>query len=205
MDTQLQDIIETIHDRGVKEAEHRAHEIIETAEKRAQQIIDQARRTADETRRAAEQDAQRSKAAGEAALRQAARDLLLSVRADLEAAYGAVQRAAVGEALTADRMASAIGTMIDGMIGESGDTIEILVNEKDRAGLEAALQQRLAGNLMDRTEVRPVGGISAGFRIGTRESAVYVDVTDEALAEMLATFLNPRLTQLVQDGVAGRD
>lgn len=204
MDTQLQDIIDKIHDRGVKEAEQRSHEIIENAERRAQQILDKARSEAEAMRREAEQDAQRSRAAGEAALKQAARDLLLSVRADLTRAYTTVQQAAVGEALSAERMADLVATMIDGMARGAGDTVEVLVNDRDREALEKTLQQRLAGSLAEQVAVRPVSGVSAGFRVGTRDGAAYIDVTDEALAEMLAAFLNPRLSRLVQDGVANQ-
>lgn len=201
METQLQDIIDRIHDEGVKGAEKRAHEIIEQAEHRAQERITAAREEAEQIKRDAKAEAARSQASGEAAIRQSARDLLLSVSKQLEALFSSLQAEAVGEALTADRMASIIEQMIGSWIKDVGQSLDVLVSESDRDALEKALRTRLASRLKGGFEVRPVKGIAAGFRVGGEGSA-YFDVSAATIAELLATYLNPRLAEIVKQAAA---
>ena len=203
MDTQLQDIITKIHDEGVKEAEQRAKRIVESAEHQAKERVDRAKAEADQIRTDAEQEAARSKAAGEAALKQASRDLLLSVQKDLTALFEQIQKDAVGESMTADRMGDIITKLVDAWMKEDTEQLNVLVSEKDRDALESALKKRLADRLKKGYEVRPVRGINAGFRVGGGDSAAYFDFTDETIAGLLAAYLNPRLAELMQN--AGKE
>ncbi|MFP4211090.1 MAG: hypothetical protein ACOC2V_04010 [Alkalispirochaeta sp.] len=198
MDTQLQDIIAKIHDEGVKEAETRAQQIIETAEKQAKDRIEKARSEAESIRKEAEQEAAKSRAAGEAALKQASRDLLLSVQKELTALFETVQKESIAEAMTPDRMADLIASFVDSWMKGKGETLDVLVAEKDRDALEGTLRKRFADKLKGGYEVRPVRGINAGFRVGGGDSAAYFDFTDETLADLLSHYLNPRLAELMQ-------
>ncbi|MEX2443074.1 MAG: V-type ATP synthase subunit E family protein [Alkalispirochaeta sp.] len=198
METQLQDIIDKIHDEGVKEAEQRARKIVESAEKQAREKVDHARSEADEIIKEAKEEAAKHTAAGEAALKQASRDLLLSVRKQLTSLFETVQEQAVGDALTPERMASIIADMVQAWSTSGSDQFEVLVNEQDREGLETALRSALAEKLKKGVDVRPVRGITAGFRVGTQDGSAYYDFTDETLAELLSAFLNPRLAELMK-------
>lgn len=198
METQLQDIIDKIHDEGVKSAEERARQIIEHAEKQAQQKLDQARSEADSIVQDAEQEARKQQAAGEAALKQASRDLLLSVRTQLTQLFETVQREAAGEALSAERMAAIVADLVKNWSSGAADDLEILVSEKDRDALEQGLRAALNAKLAEGVDIRPVRGIAAGFRIGTRDGAAFYDFTDESLAEVLSAYLNPRLADIMK-------
>lgn len=198
MDTQLQEIISKIHDEGVKEAEERARQIIESAEKQAKERIDRAKAEAETIRAEAHRDAEKTKAAGDAALKQASRDLLLSVKKELTALFETVQKEAVGETMTAETMASIISSFVESWMKNESDSLEVLVAEKDRDGLEKALTARLAKKLSGGYEVRPVRGINAGFRVGSGDSAAFFDFTDETIGELLAAYLNPRLAELMR-------
>ncbi|MFW5827008.1 MAG: V-type ATP synthase subunit E family protein [Alkalispirochaeta sp.] len=201
METQLQNIIDKIHDEGVKEAEQRARKIVESAEKQAREKVDHARQQADEIIQQAEQEAQKHRAAGEAALKQASRDLLLSVRKEVTRLFETVQKEAVDRSLTADRTAEIIAGMVQAWSTSGSDHFDVLVNEKDQKDLETALRSELAEKLQSGVDVRPVRGIAAGFRIGTKDGSAYYDFTDESLAELLSAFLNPRLAELMTSAV----
>lgn len=203
MDTQLQDIITKIHDEGVKEAEQRAKHIVESAEKQAKERVDRAKAEAEQIRKDAEQEAARSKAAGEAALEQASRDLLLSVQKDLTALFERIQKDAVGESMTPERMGDIITSLVETWIKKDTEELHVLVSEKDRDPLENALKKRLADTLRNGYDVRPVRGITAGFRVGGGDSAAYYDFTDETIAGLLAAYLNPHLAELMQN--AGKE
>ncbi len=199
MDTQLQDIIQKIHSEGVQEAETRAQQIIESAEKKAKERVERAKKEAETIRKDAEADARKSQAAGEAALKQASRDLLLSVRKELTALFDTVQKEAVGDGLSGERMGEIIGAMVTSWMKGESDSLDILVSEKDREVLEKDLRKRLADKLAGGYEVHPVRGISAGFRVSTGSSGAYYDFTDEAISELLAAYLNPRLADVMQN------
>ena len=201
METQLQDIIDRIHSEGVKGAEQRAHEIIEHAEKRAQERVASAREQAESIIKDAKEEAAQAQASGEAALRQAARDVLLSVQKRLEALFTELQEQAVGEALTPERVSSIIESMIGTWLKDDGATVDVLVAEGDRDAMEKELKRRLADKLKGGVDVRPIKGISAGFRVGG-EGAAYFDVTAETLAELLAAYLNPRLSEIMKQAAA---
>lgn len=202
MDTQLQEIIEKIHDEGVKGAEERAHAIIENAEKRAQARIDEATRRAESIVKEAEQEAARTRASGEAALQQAARDLLLALQGNLTDLFTTVQQETVAESLSADRMAEIIAKLVETWASSADDSLEVLVAESDRAALESALKGKLAAKVAAGVTVRPVRGITAGFRIGSKEGAAFYDVTDGTLADLLSAYLNPRLAELLKNAGA---
>ena len=202
MDTQLQDIIEKIHSEGIKGAEERTRQIIDSAEKQAQATLDRAREQADRIVKEAREEAARAKSAGEAALKQASRDLLLAVRTELTTLFGSVQREEVATALTPERMADLITHLVRSWSASESDGIEVLVAEGDRDALEASLHKALSQTVAAGVEIRPVKGITAGFRIGSKDGASYYDFTDETLADLLAAYLNPRLAELMRN--AGR-
>lgn len=198
METQLQDIIEKIHNEGVKGAEERARSIVEAAEKQAKETVDKARAQAEEIVRTAEQEAAKHQAAGDAALKQASRDLLLAVRTELTRLFESVQEQEVGSAMTPERMGSMIADLVQSWASSGDDRFEVLVKDDERDAVEKAMRSALSAKLKDGVEVRPVRGISAGFRIGTADGASYYDFTDETIAELLAAYLNPRLAEIMK-------
>ena len=199
METQLQDIIDKIHDEGVKGAEERARQIVESAEKQARETVDKAKTEAQSIVKQAEQEAQKHRAAGDAALKQSSRDLLLAVRTRLTELFDSVQREQVGEALSADRMGSIIAELVQSWSSSSDDRFEVLVSEKDRDAVEASMRSALSDKLKNGVDLRPVRGVNAGFRVGTKDGAAYYDFTDETLAELLAAYLNPRLAEIMKN------
>ena len=53
-----------------------------------------------------------------------------------------------------------------------------------------------------KTEITPVRGLGAGFRIGTKDGVAYFDFTGDSVEEVLIAFLNPRLTEIMREAVA---
>ena len=76
--------------------------------------------------------------------------------------------------------------------------LSVLLNEKDLKALEqnfhAALKQHIAGGI----EIKADKNLSAGFRIGTENGAAYYDFSAEAVAQMFASYLNPRTAQILK-------
>ncbi|POR05281.1 hypothetical protein AU468_01985 [Alkalispirochaeta sphaeroplastigenens] len=198
METQLQDIIAKIHDEGVKGAEERAHSIIEHAEKQAQAHLKKAKAEAAQIIKDAEQETSRMQSAGEAALQQAGRDLLLSVQKELAALFEKVVKETLAETLSPEAVAPVIASLVEKWHDADTDDLAVLVPEADRDNLEKALRARLGKALQEGVEIKPSRAITAGFRIGAKDGAAFYDVTDGTLTDLLAAYLNPRLTELMR-------
>jgi V/A-type H+/Na+-transporting ATPase subunit E len=199
METQLQDIITRIHDEGVKGAEERAHAIIQHAEKQAQEQVRKARSEAEQIIKDAKQESAQLRSAGEAALQQAGRDLVLSVQKQLEALFNTVMAEAAGEALSSDEMARVIAGLVEKWYEVEQDDLTVLVPENDRDALEKTLRDRLGKKARAGVTIQPVRSMTTGFRIASRDGASYYDVTDGTLTELLSAYLNPRLTEIMRN------
>lgn len=201
METQLEDIIRKIQDEGVAAAESRAREIIDAAEKQAAERIKKAQSEAETIVKNGENEKDRLIASGEAALKQAGRDLVLAVQKRLTAMFEAVVGATVGEALTADRVGQIVVSLVEAWRGDENGAFEVLVSQSDREAIEATVRKGLGEKLAAGVEIRPVAAVTAGFRIGRKDGAVYYDFSNDSLSEMLAAFLNPRLGEVMKNAV----
>ncbi len=202
METQLDDIIRKIQDEGVSAAENRGREIIEAAEKQAAQRVQAAQQEAAGIIKDAELERDRMVAAGEQALAQAGRDLSLAVQKQIESIFNAVMESAVGESLSPDKVGEIVAALIAAWQTKESGTFEVLVPDNDKAALEKTIRAKLGDKIGAGVEVRPVANLAAGFKVGTKDGAVYYDFSAGSLAEMLSAFLNPRLGEIMKKATA---
>lgn len=199
MDAQLQEIIETIKSEGVKNAEARQQEIIENANSKAQSIIEDAKKEAESIVSKAKEEAQKHEASGRAALQQAGRDLILTVRSEIEKLFDKVVHQATGEALTGEKLADAVIAALQSWDESKVADLEVLLPEKSLKEIESGLKARLADAMKKGVEIKPAPSVQAGFRVGTKDGSAYYDFSDEGIAEMLSAFVSPRLAELLQN------
>ena len=198
MDAELQEIIDTIKSEGVKNAEARQQEIIENANSKAQSIIEDAKKEAESIVSNAKQEAEKHEASGRAALQQAGRDLILTVRGEIEKLFDRVVHEATGEALTGEKLADAIVAALNSWEESKVADLQILLPEEQQKEVEKGLKGRLAESMKKGVEIRPVSTIQKGFRISTKDGSAYYDFSDEGIAEMLSAFVSPRIAELLQ-------
>ncbi|MFP4300751.1 MAG: V-type ATP synthase subunit E [Alkalispirochaetaceae bacterium] len=198
MDAQLQEIIETIKNEGVKNAEARQQEIIDNANSKAKSIIEDAKKEAESIVSKAKEEARKHEASGKAALQQAGRDLVLTVRSEIEKLFDKVINEATGEALTGEKLGDAIVAALSNWDESKVGDLELLLPEKSRKEVEEGLKKRLSDAMKKGVEIKPVHSIQAGFRISTKDGSAYYDFSDEGIAEMLSAFVSPRLAEVLQ-------
>jgi len=202
MDAQLQELIETIKTEGVQTAEKQADQIVASAEEKAQQIIGDAEKRA----RGLIEDARAEQAkldqSGRESLKQAGRDLILGVQAKLTAMFKAVVNAAAGEAISADILENTIVTVVNAWSQGKNDSLDVILSETDLKRLEQRLRSRLAERISAGTEIKPNDAVKSGFRVSTKDGALYYDFTVESLADALSAYVGPRLTEVLK-GAAG--
>lgn len=205
MADELQGLLNRIQKEGLDQAESKRGEILHEAQAEAKALLAKAKTEAEHLVAAARQEAALLREKGEQSLKQAARDVLLSLRDQLEERVVAVARSLAAESSTPETMAEIIAAMAAAYLeSEQSGNLEIELAPAQADALRAALAKRLGEDLAKRCELAPVAGVSAGFRIVLSGQDIAYDFTDASLAETMAAFLTPRLAATVL-GVVGKE
>ncbi len=206
MSGDLQHLIERIRNEGVKAAEAEAEEIVAAARNRAGAIVREAEDQALALLAKAEEDAKIFTERSRTTLVQAARDLLLSVSQGVENIMSELVAEASREALDSDcvkRMLQNLTQNCD--LTEGKVDMSVLVSpeqEKELVHFFAELyKQRMAKGI----ELHASGDILKGFRIAYKNEAVFLDFTEEAVAEALSSLLRPHLAEIVSHALTIRE
>ncbi|MFP4114509.1 MAG: V-type ATP synthase subunit E [Spirochaetota bacterium] len=199
MDTQLKELIETIKAEGVQNAEKQAEQIVAAAEEKAQEITANARRQAAGIVEEAKLDRTRQEAAGKEAVKQAARDLVLTVQAQLTSVFREVVEKATSDTMTDAVLEGAITTVVSAWAQGKDEQIDVLLAESDLKKLESSLRAKLAERLAAGTEIKASPSVKGGFRIASRDGGVYYDFTTDAIAEALSSYVTPRLAETIRE------
>ncbi|MFP4509258.1 MAG: V-type ATP synthase subunit E [Spirochaetota bacterium] len=199
MDAQLKELIETIKSEGVETAEARAQEIVNAAQKRADDIVHAAKQEADEIRKHAQDEARKARRSGEAALEQAARDLILSVRNRLVQILENVVVESVDEAYNESVLAHAIVEAVKGFVSSGHTSIEVIVPEQSLNAIDSAMRKELTDEIKKGVNISGSAAIHSGFRVSQQDGAIFYDFTSAGVAEALSTHLTSRLQSIVRN------
>jgi V/A-type H+-transporting ATPase subunit E len=202
MDIQLQELIEKIKTDGVQSAEQQAETIVADARKRAEEIVAEAKKKGDDIRREAKRDADQTTQAGEEALVQAGRDLILSLEKKITRIFDEVVRSETADTLKGKGLEEVLVALVQGWAEKQNADVTALLSKDDFAALEGSLRSRLAAELKKGVEIKPVDSVDAGFLIEEKGGSSYYNFTAEGLAEILAEFVNPRLEEALRRAAA---
>jgi len=104
MAEELQGLLEKIHDEGIKKADAEKNQIIADAREQAKQIVIDAETRATELIGSAEKDAAVSEKRAAATIKQAARDIVLALNAELLERLNTVVKWSIEETMTPEFM-----------------------------------------------------------------------------------------------------
>lgn len=195
MEVKLENLIEKLKSEGVEGAQKESNEIIEKAKSEADSIIAKAKKDAEEIVAKAETKAQQFQQNSELAIKQAARDGELFFKGKINDLFDKVFKREAKTALTPDLMKEMILKIVDGWT--SDENVELVASEEDVAKLQDVLFTGLKEDLKDGVLIKGGGDIRGGFKIGLKDENVYYDFSDESIAEVLKSFLNPRLNEIL--------
>ncbi|OHD11155.1 MAG: hypothetical protein A2Z96_05255 [Spirochaetes bacterium GWB1_48_6] len=197
MDVQLKELIEKIKVDGVQTAEVEAQKIIKAAQDKAQALLKEAQEKSLTLQKNGEAEIQRLEKASRDALKQAGRDLLLSLEKRITSLFKSVLEGTTAEALTPQAVEKLITTIASNW--KVDGPVEIQLPSKDMRELESSLRTKLSKTLKDGVEIIPNPKLSKGFRIGSKEGAAYFSFTAEELADILAVSLNTGLAEVLKE------
>jgi len=196
MTEDLQFLLEKINADGVEKAKAEAERIIGAAHARARAILDAAKHEAEETRAAAKQEADAFERRADASVRQAARDILLSVEKSVSAMLTTLLLEEVNATMSDPHC---VATLAE-------EAVRVYLAGNDSRGIaDIAASAALVDVLRDKLAKAALKGVTvvtdertgSGFKIRIEGGRVEHDFTGAAVAAALARGLRPRLAALL--------
>lgn len=203
MEIQLQELIDKIKKDGIESASGEAAGIKREAEAEAARIVQAAQREAADIVSRGKADAERSEKAGKAALEQASRNLVLAFKGEIQALLDKLCAAGTSAAYREDTLKAVLPGLLKAWAGKSGgDSLDILLSADDLAKLKGWASGALAAELKNGTELKSDRNLAAGFRIANKDGSAYYDFSAESVAELLSSYLNPQLAEILKSTAA---
>jgi len=195
MAEELQNLLDKIYSDGVKKADDEAAKIVSAAKAEAENILADARCEAEKLRNQAKDDALQLQQRAEGAVRQAARDILLQLKAELEKRLRAATAGAAKEALTPQLMA----TIIAGFAKADPDAeISALCSARDVEALQSALFASLGKSFEKQPKVFADSSIEGGMEVSLRNGEFFFDFTVPAVTELVGELVGERIAALLE-------
>jgi V/A-type H+/Na+-transporting ATPase subunit E len=200
MSEKLKELLNKINREGVKQAEEKAKDIESKAGAGAEKIIKDANGRALKIVEKANEEAAKIKESSEAALKQAARDLTLSLKEEIKNIFNKIISAETGKTLSFENVSVIVTKLIEGYVKNNGDVsdIKVLLKEEDLPRFQKYFLEKLKEKLKSGMEFKPSPNINAGFSISFDKGKSFFDFTDEGVAEALSVYLNPEVSKLFQ-------
>jgi V/A-type H+-transporting ATPase subunit E len=201
MDIQLQELIDKIKKEGIESASQEALRLKTQAEGEAKQLVEAARREAADIIARGKADAERAEKAGEAALQQASRNVVLAFKKEIETLLDKIIVLKTEAAYTDEVLKKTLPELLKNWASRGSDAPDVLLSEKDRNALESYFTGTLAAELKKGLELKTDRNLGAGFRIAEKDGSAYYDFSAESVAELLSAHLNPRLVEILKNAV----
>ncbi|MBR2425279.1 MAG: hypothetical protein IKB16_00920 [Lentisphaeria bacterium] len=198
MAEELQGLLNRIQEDGLRKSEEERNRIVSEAEAKAARIVAEAQAKADKMIKEAEESVKAMEAKSEAAIRQSARDIQIALRSEMQERLRNVVKHCAGQALTAEMMAGLILEMARSYAANPADKIEVLLPAATVKYLEDGILAGLGDDLRARTQILGETEMNSGLQLGFRDGDVFLDFTDEALADLLCAYVGPKLAAILK-------
>jgi V/A-type H+-transporting ATPase subunit E len=196
MADQIKDLIEKIQQEGVRAAEDKAKEIKNQAERQAEEIIKKAKLEAGKLIREAKEEIAKSQESSKILLKQAGRDLIISLKKEINKILDKLILFNVRQALSPEELAKILSSLIKNYSAK--ENVIISLNKEDLRKLEKGLLDTLKEEVKKGITLRPSDDIQAGFIISYDSGKSYYDFTDTALTEYIGSYLKPKLKEILE-------
>ncbi len=204
MDVQLQELIDKIKKDGVGAAENSAQAIIADAEKRAAAIVAEAESKAAESEKKAKAEAERLEKASIDAIKQAARNTILSFRDGINAELAALVQTETAKAYDDKMLKTLVPEVVKAWVkNPEASSIAVLLSEKDAEALSGGFAAALKAEIAKGLEIKADSSLDGGFRIASKDGAAFYDFSAESVAALFSAYLNPKTAQIMKDAAGG--
>lgn len=201
MDAQLKELIEKIKADGVAQAEAAARDILAEAKRKADLLLSESEAKAESLVAHARSEAARFEASGRDAVKQASRDLVLALEKKILTLFQAAARDGVDAALVPSLVEKLALELAKAWSVQGDAGVQIVLSGADAQKLGGALRSSLAKTVQGGIEIVPSDRFARGLKVSGTGSALTVDLTAGALADLLAEALQPALAEILREAV----
>lgn len=198
MAQEIKDLIAKIQQEGVQAAQTQAAQIKAEAERKSLQIISEAKSEAQKIIEQAQAQAQKTQDSTQAALKQAGRDLLISLRQEITMMLDRLVKLDLRQALTVEELAKIITVLIKDAPLTLGSQIVVSLNPPDKERLEQGFLRQLVEETKKTIVLKSAAGIESGFIISFDAGKSIFDFSGQALSDYLSNALRPELTKILK-------
>jgi len=199
MAEELQHLIERIQREAVDSGEKQASELVTKARQQAAALVADAEKQAQARLEKAEKDAEQFTERSLQTLRQASRDLLISVGQGVENIVSNLAAEAAEGSMTFETVQEMLVKLAESYVGRNDRErrIELMVSPKDQARLINFFKDKYHDKLQQGLVIQGDERIFKGFKVALDDGRVTHNFTPEAIAEALSNFLRPHLADIV--------
>jgi len=197
MAQEIKDLIAKIQAEGVKAAEDKAREIESQAKTSAAKILESARAEANKILSQANLEAEKIQSAVNSSLKQAGRDLLITLRKEINSLLDRIITLDVRQALSSEEIAKIITSLAQNAQLSQAQEIVITLSPKEKEKLEKGFLKKLVDETKKQFTLKPSEELSAGFNISFDAGKSHFDFTDRALADYIAGSIKPELNKIL--------
>ena len=196
----LQSLLAKIQEQGLDKANAERAAIIKKAEQEAAEITAKAKAAADAMRRAAEEECASLTKRAESAVKQAARDIVLKLNVELKDRLNAILQENTANAMTPELMGRIINEMAAAYIkdGKQEAKLEVLVSPKSLEEMNAALKGSLKDSFVKQPTLFADMELGGGLKVSVSGNDVFYDFSDDAITDIVAAYIGPRLAAIVK-------
>ncbi len=194
----LQGLLDRIQEDGLRKSEEERNRIIADAEAKAARIIADAKAKADDYQKAAEEAAKALEIKAADTIRQSARDIQIALKSEMQERLRNVVKGCAGQALSPEMMAGLILEMARSYAANPADKIEVLLPTASVKYLSDGILAGLGEDLRNRTTILGENEMNGGLQIGFRDGDVFLDFSDEALADIICAYAGPKLSAILK-------
>ena len=199
MATDVAAFAKQLREEGIEAAKQEAERIIAEAKAKAAQIVDEAKSSAAKLHQNAQEEIARKRQRSEAELKLVARDLILTVKGQIEQVAAGLLREKVAKALSTEEVVKA--SLIELMKNQStGKEWEMTLGTT----VGQPLAQAVVGDLFQTTgaSVKLSEGFKkAGFQLKGLGGTEVVEVSDESITEAFRRLLSPELQKILDSKI----
>jgi V/A-type H+-transporting ATPase subunit E len=196
---QVQELIDKIKREGVEAGEKKAQDIEQLAKLQGEKIVKDAQKKAQEIIEQAKGEAKKLEDSAKMSIKQASRDMILSLRKEIVTLLGQIVLKDVHSSLASDALLEIIKELILKSSEASVSSVRIELSLKDKEKLTEHVLAKLQKEIKKEIVIHSAEDISAGLRISFDKGKSSFDFSDQSLAEYLSLHLNPQISALLKD------
>ena len=197
MAQEIKDLIAKIQQEGIQAAEAQAAQIKAEAIADAQEIIAAAKIQAQKIIEQANIQAKNLDVSTQADLKQAGRDLLISLRQEIIFMLDRLIKTNLRQALTVEVLAGIISTLIKNTPLSLESQIVVSLNKSDQEKLEQGFLKQLVEETKKSIVLKSADGIDSGFVISFDAGKSIFDFSGQALSDYISGCLRPQLNRIL--------